>query len=82
LTLKLGVTGANSLLVATKQNYASGRINHVVVEEAWEALDVVLGMFLIKATSIVVLFDSGASHSFIYAAYGEEHNLPIYLLKC
>jgi hypothetical protein len=28
-----------------------------------------------------VLFDSGASHSFIYVAYIEKHNLPIALLK-
>jgi hypothetical protein len=29
-----------------------------------------------------VLFDSGASHSFISATYVEKHNLPIALLKC
>jgi hypothetical protein len=29
-----------------------------------------------------VLFDSGASHSFISTAYVEKHNLPIALLKC
>jgi hypothetical protein len=52
------------------------------VEEAQEAPDVVLGMFFINATSAVVLFDSGASHSFISAAYVEMHNLPIALLKC
>jgi hypothetical protein len=36
----------------------------------------------INATSAVVLFDSGASHSFIYVAYVEKHNLPIAVLKC
>jgi hypothetical protein len=41
----------------------------VAVEEAQEAPDVVIGMFIINDTSAVVLFDSGASHSFIYAAY-------------
>jgi hypothetical protein len=29
-----------------------------------------------------VLFDSGAFHSFMSAAYVEKHNLPIALLKC
>jgi hypothetical protein len=29
-----------------------------------------------------VLFDFGASHSFISIAYVEKHNLPIALLKC
>jgi hypothetical protein len=58
----------------------SGRVNHVAVEEAQEAPDVVLGMFFINATSALVLFDSGASHSFISPAYVEKHNLPIALL--
>jgi hypothetical protein len=52
------------------------------MEEAKEAHDVVLGIFLINATSTVVLFDSGASHSFIFIVYVEKHNLPIALLKC
>jgi hypothetical protein len=29
-----------------------------------------------------VLFDSGASHYFISAAYVEKHNVPIALLRC
>jgi hypothetical protein len=28
------------------------------------------------------LFDSGVSHSFIFAAYVRKHNLPLALLKC
>jgi hypothetical protein len=39
-------------------------------------------MFLVNVTSADVLFDSGASHFFIPAAYVEKHNLPIALLKC
>jgi hypothetical protein len=52
------------------------------MEEVQEAHDVVIGMFLINDTSAVVLFDSGASHSFIYATYVEKHNLSLALLKC
>jgi hypothetical protein len=52
------------------------------VEETQEAPNVVLGMFFVNDTFAVVLFDSGASHSFISAAYVEKHNLPISLLKC
>jgi hypothetical protein len=74
--------GANSLLVAAKQNYARGRVNHVAMEEAQEAPDVVIGIFFVNDTSAVVLFDFGASHSFISAAYVEKHNLPIALLRC
>jgi hypothetical protein len=42
----------------------------------------VLGMFFVNDTSAVVLFDSGASHSFISIAYVEKHNLSIALLRC
>jgi hypothetical protein len=52
------------------------------MEEAHEAPDVIIGMFLINDTSTVVLIDSRASHSFISIAYVEKHNLPIALLKC
>jgi hypothetical protein len=52
------------------------------VEEVQEAPDVVIGMFLINDTSVVVLFDFGASHSFISAAYVRKHNLPLALLRC
>jgi hypothetical protein len=51
------------------------------VEEAQEALDVVLSMFFVNDTLLVVLFDSGASHSFLSAMYIEKHNLPLALLK-
>jgi hypothetical protein len=52
------------------------------VEEAQEAPDVVIGMFSINDASAVVLFDFGASHSFISTAYVGKHNLPLALLRC
>jgi hypothetical protein len=57
-------------------------VNHVTVEEAQEAPDVVIGMFLINDTSAVVLFDSRASHSFISTAYVGKRYLPLALLRC
>jgi hypothetical protein len=54
----------------------------VAVEEAQDAPDVVIGIFLINDTSAIVLFDSRASHSFISAAYVGKHNLPLALLTC
>jgi hypothetical protein len=42
----------------------------------------IIGTFFVNDTSAVMLFDSGASHSFISAAYVEKHNLPIALLRC
>jgi hypothetical protein len=39
-------------------------------------------MFFINDTSVAVMFDSGASYSFISTAYVEKYNLPLALLKC
>jgi hypothetical protein len=72
-------SGANSIPVAARHNYVHGKVNHIAVEEA---PDVVMGTFFINDTYAVVLFDSGASHSFISAAYVEKHNLTIALLRC
>ena len=54
-----------------------GKLNHVDVDTAQEAPDVVLGMFLVNSAPTSVLFDSGASHSFITAQYVAKHNIPI-----
>jgi hypothetical protein len=74
--------GANSVPIAARQNYIHEKVNHVAVEEAQEAPDVVIGMFSVNNLSTVVLFDSGASHFFISATYVEKHNLPMALLRC
>jgi hypothetical protein len=39
-------------------------------------------MFLLNDTFAVMLFDSGASHSFISVAYVEKYNIFIALLMC
>jgi hypothetical protein len=52
------------------------------VVEAQEALDVVLGMFLVNDTSTVVLSDSRASHCFMSTVYVGKHNMPLALFKC
>jgi hypothetical protein len=47
-------------LVTARQNYVHGKVNHVAVEEAQEAPDVVIGTFPVNDISVVVLFDSRA----------------------
>jgi hypothetical protein len=54
----------------------------VVVKEVQEAPNVVIGIFLVNDTSAVMLLDSGATDSFISAAYVGKHNLPLALLRC
>jgi hypothetical protein len=56
-------------------NVARGHLNHVSAEEAEEAPDVVLGTFLINSVPANVLFDSGASHSFVTEQFVEKGKL-------
>jgi hypothetical protein len=50
-------------------------------EEAQQALDVVLGMFLANSHPATILFDSGASHSFMSSSFVAKHSLPIATMK-
>ena len=52
-------------------------MNHVAAETAQEAQDVVFGMFLVNSTPASVLFDSGATHSFISTQYIAKHSIPL-----
>jgi hypothetical protein len=64
-----------------KQNQARARVNHVAVEDAQAAPDVIIGMILVNDNGAIVLFDSGSSHSFIAANFMQKHNLPLSMLK-
>jgi predicted aspartyl protease len=67
--------------MTTRQNFAIDRINHVAIEDAQEAPDVILGMFLVNSNTSIILFDSGVSHSFISVEYVAKYNIPVSLLK-
>jgi hypothetical protein len=53
----------------------------VAAETAQEAQDVVFGMFLVNSASASVLFDSGASHSFISAQFITNHGIPVHSMS-
>jgi hypothetical protein len=53
----------------------------VTAEEAQHAQDAVLGMFFANSYPATVLFDSGASHSFISSSFIAKHHLPITIMK-
>jgi hypothetical protein len=79
---KLSASGAGSQSQSQgQQNYTYGKINHVTTEEAQQAQDIVLGMFLASSHHATVLFDSGASHSFISSSFIVKHQLPITIMK-
>jgi hypothetical protein len=56
-------------------------VNHVAVEDAQEPLDIIIGMILVNDNNAIVLFDSGASHSFVAVSFVQKHNLPLSMLK-
>jgi hypothetical protein len=47
-------------------------VNHVAVEDAQEAPNVILGMILVNDNNAIVLFDSGASHSLVVASFVQK----------
>jgi hypothetical protein len=50
-------------------------------DEAQQAPDVVLGMFLASSHPAIILFDSGASHSFVSSSFVAKNSLPIATMK-
>ena len=56
-------------------------MNHVTAETAQEALDVVIDTFLVNSNSATVLFDSGASHSFITYTFIKKHGILVSVMK-
>jgi hypothetical protein len=56
-------------------------VNHVAVEEAQAAPDVIIGMILINDNNAIVLLDSRASHSFVAASFVQKYSMPLSMLK-
>jgi hypothetical protein len=50
-------------------------------DEAQQAPNVVLGMFLANSHPATILFDYGASHSFISSSFVAKYSLPIATMK-
>jgi hypothetical protein len=53
----------------------------MISDEAQQAQDVVLGMFLASSHPATILFNSGASHSFISSSFVVKYNLPKATMK-
>jgi hypothetical protein len=64
-----------------QQNFMHGSVNHMTSDEAQQAPDVVLGLFLASSHPATILFNSGASHSFISSSFVAKHSLPIATMK-
>ena len=55
----------------------TGKVNHVSTEMALAEPEVMLGTFDVNSTPANVLFDSGASYSFISQAFVRTHSIPL-----
>ena len=61
-------------------NRPSGKaatVNNITAEEAEKSPDVVLGMLPVNSILAKVLFDTGASHSFVSKSFAQTHELAI-----
>jgi hypothetical protein len=54
-----------------------GKVNHLEADTVQETPGVALGMFSVEYHSATVLFDTGATHSFVTASWVESHNKPV-----
>jgi hypothetical protein len=55
-----------------------GRVNLTTLSELPEGTPIMTGTFSINHHPVIVLFDSGATHSFVSAKYGTKIGLDIY----
>jgi hypothetical protein len=71
----------NQQMGPPQQSFGQARVNHINAHEAQDAQGVVLSEFLVSSVLATILFDSGASHSFVSSSFVEKHNIPTVLLK-
>ena len=58
-----------------------GKVNHVTAESAVESPNVVIGTSMVNSYPATVLFDTGATHSFIAQSFVEHHGIRANTLK-
>jgi hypothetical protein len=61
--------------------FSIARVNQVSADGTAEGADIALGMFYINAIPATILFDSGATHSFMSARYANTNELPLKNMK-
>jgi hypothetical protein len=72
---------STNMTTPARQNQACGRVNHMAMEDAQEAPNIIIGMILVNDNNAIVLFDSRASHSFVAASFVQKQNLLLSMLK-
>jgi hypothetical protein len=57
------------------QAYNHGKVNHLEVKAIQDAPNVEVDMFSVESHPAKVLFDTGATHSFVTTSWVEAHNV-------
>ena len=65
-----------------QQTTYPARVHHTSIEEIPKGEPVTASMFPINQHLVVVLFDSGSSHSFMRQAFAQKHDQPVTELGC
>jgi hypothetical protein len=65
-------TPAKNKQQTPSKGYSIARVNQVSVDATPDGADIVLGMFYVNAIPTTILFDSGATHSFMSARYANK----------
>ena len=63
------------------KEYLQGRVHHVSAETIRDDSPIILGMLLANSYPAMVLFDTGATHSFIAQSFVEHHGIHTNTLK-
>jgi hypothetical protein len=62
--------------LAKPNPFQKGQVNDIHVEEVMNEPDAVMGMFPLNSITALVLFDTGASHSFISRTFATKNGFP------
>jgi hypothetical protein len=73
--------GKQTQTPGSNHGYNIARVNQINVEATEDGPNTVIGTFFINSVPATILFDSGASHSFIYAHYVHANSLPYLALR-
>jgi hypothetical protein len=65
-----------SIELAKPNPFQKGQVNHINVEEVMNEPDAIMGMFPLSSFTALVLFDTGASHSFISRTFATKNGFP------
>jgi hypothetical protein len=65
----------------SNKGFNIARVNQVSAEATADGADITIGMFYNNSINAAILFDSGATHSFISARYATTNEFPLQTMQ-